>query len=107
MLTQKNVVVLPPQNVVVENVVNVVDPSENVVVIGKNVVENVVGGGYKTHWAALKTLRILVNERPRREAWQFVAPRLGFEPRYPAPEAGVLPLDDPANMQKTPQCGED
>ncbi len=23
-----------------------------------------------------------------------MAPRLGFEPRYPAPEAGVLPLDD-------------
>ena len=24
----------------------------------------------------------------------MVAARLGFEPRYPAPEAGVLPLDD-------------
>ncbi len=23
-----------------------------------------------------------------------LAARLGFEPRYPAPEAGVLPLDD-------------
>ncbi len=33
-------------------------------------------------------------EKPRREAWPFLAPRLGFEPRYPAPEAGVLPLDD-------------
>ena len=25
-----------------------------------------------------------------------MAPRLGFEPRYTAPEAVVLPLDDPA-----------
>ncbi len=94
LLTQKNVVVGSPQNVVAENVVNVVDPSENVVVIEKNVVENVVGGGVKRHWVALQAINILVNERPRREAWPFLAPRLGFEPRYTAPEAVVLPLDD-------------
>ena len=94
LLTQKNVVVLSPENVVVENVVNIVSPSENVVVIGKNVVENVVGGGEKRHWAALQAFHISVNERPRREAWPFLAPRLGFEPRYTAPEAVVLPLDD-------------
>ena len=93
-------VVVSPENVVVENVVNVVDPSENVVVIGKNVGENVVGGGGKRHWAALQAINILVNEKPRREAWPFLAPRLGFEPRYPAPEAGVLPLDDLAILLK-------
>jgi hypothetical protein len=73
LLTQKNVVVLSPENVVVENVVNVVDPNKNVVVIGKNVVENVVGGGGKRHWTALQAINILVNERPRREAWPFLA----------------------------------
>ena len=65
-------VVGSPENVVVENVVNVVDPSENVVV-QKNVVENVVGGGGKRHWAALQAFHISVNERPRREAWPFLA----------------------------------
>jgi len=72
LLTQKNVAVLSPENVVVENVVNVVDPSENVVVIGKNVDQNVVSGGYQPHWAALHTFHISVNERPRREAWPFL-----------------------------------
>ena len=80
LLTQKNVVVLSPENVVGENVVNVVDPSENVVVIGKNVGENVVGGGVKRHWAALQAFHISVNERPRREAWPFLAPGVGIEP---------------------------
>lgn len=47
LLTQKNVVVLSPENVVVENVVNVVDPNKNVVVIGKNVVENDTGPPFK------------------------------------------------------------
>ncbi len=28
-----------------------------------------------------------------------LAAGLGFEPRYPAPEAGVLPLDDPAKVR--------
>src|SRR5665213_899428 len=27
---------------------------------------------------------------------------LGLEPRYSAPEADVLPLDDPANMRESP-----
>ena len=95
LLTQKNVAVLTPENVVAENVVNVVSPSENVVVIGKNVVENVVGGGEKRHWKAVQAFQNLAKEKPRGEAWQFVAPGLGFEPRYTASKAVVLPLDDP------------
>lgn len=35
----------------------------------------------------------------------MVAARLGFEPRYPAPEAGVLPLDDLAIVRRTPLRG--
>lgn len=64
LLTQKNVVVVSPKNVV--NVVgkNVVDPSENVVGVRKNVDQNVVGGGYKTQWAALSAARAMASKKP-------------------------------------------
>ena len=58
---------------VVKNGENVVDPSENVVVVQKNV----VGGGIKTQWAALSAARQMALEKPL----SFVmAPRGGFEP---------------------------
>ena len=64
MLTQENVVVVYPENVV--NVVgkNVVDPTENVVVVRKNVDQNVVGGGIKQQWAAVKAARSMLREKP-------------------------------------------
>ncbi len=110
-LTQKNVVVLDPENVVNvvgKNVVgglrshseNVVDLSET---IGQNVVEtnqetspysfeNVVGGCLKRQWAALYAARQVASEKP---TCIVLAPGLGFEPRYTASKAVVLPLDDP------------
>jgi DNA invertase Pin-like site-specific DNA recombinase len=64
LLTQENVVVVYPENVV--NVVgkNVVNPSGNVVVVRKNVDQNVVGGGIKQQWAAVKAARSMASEKP-------------------------------------------
>ena len=73
---KKNVVVVYPENVV--NVVvktgeNVVNPSGNVVIQSKNV----VGGGVKKQWAAVKAARSMLCEKPL----SFVmAPRVGIEP---------------------------
>ena len=64
LLTQKNVVVVSPENVVNVVVKNVVNPSENVVVVRKNVDQNVVGGGVKKQWAAVKAARSLALEKP-------------------------------------------
>ena len=57
-------VVVSPENVVNVVVENVVDPSENVVVVRKNVDQNVVGGGVKKQWAAVKAARSLALEKP-------------------------------------------
>ncbi len=59
-------VVTSPENVV--NVVgkNVVDPSENVVVVRKNVDQNVVGGGGQKQWTALWAARRMVSKKPLR-----------------------------------------
>ena len=77
MLTQKNVVVVYPENVVDVVVENVVDPSENVVVVRKNVDQNVVGGGEIKQWAAVKAARSMTREK----SLSFVmAPGQGFEP---------------------------
>lgn len=77
LLTQKNVVVVYPENVVNVVVKNVVDPTENVVVVQKNVVGNVVSGGVKKQWAAVKAARSMLREKPL----SFVmAPGQGFEP---------------------------
>ena len=81
MLTQKNVVVGSPENVV--NVVgkNVVDPSENVVVVQKNVDQNVVGGGYKTQWTAVQAAHIMACEKPLSFvlAWLYNEARTYFQ----------------------------
>ena len=70
-------VVASPQNVV--NVVgkNVVDPSENVVVVQKNV----VGGGIKTQWAALSAARQMALEKPLSfvMAWLYNQARTYFQ----------------------------
>lgn len=77
LLTQKNVVVVSPENVVNVVVENVVDPSENVVVVRKNVDQNVVVGGVKTQWTAVQAAHIMACEKPL----SFVlAPRVGIEP---------------------------
>ncbi len=77
LLTQKNVVVGCPKNVVNVVVKNVVDPSENVVVVQKNVDQNVVVGGGKTQWTAVQAAHIMACEKPL----SFVlAPRVGIEP---------------------------
>ncbi len=64
LLTQKNVVVVSPENVVNVVVKNVVNPSENVVVVQKNVGKNVVGGGRQKQWAAVKAARSMASEKP-------------------------------------------
>ncbi len=74
-LTQKNVVVGYPENVVVENGENVVGgfgfdrknvvvTTENVVSGLKNVDQNVVVDGYKQQWAALYAARQMVSKKP-------------------------------------------
>ena len=77
LLTQKNVVVVCPENVVVKNGENVVDPSENVVVVQKNV----VGGGIKTQWAALSAARQMALEKPLSfvMAWLYNQARTYFQ----------------------------
>jgi hypothetical protein len=88
LLTQKNVVVVSPENVVnvvVENVVdpseNVVDPSENVVVVRKNVDQNVAVGGVKTQWTAVQAAHIMACEKPLSFvlAWLYNEARTYFQ----------------------------
>ena len=68
---------MSPENVVNVVVENVVDPSENVVVVRKNVDQNVVVGGVKTQWTAVQAAHIMACEKPL----SFVlAPGQGFEP---------------------------
>ena len=73
LLTQKNVV-----NVVVENVV---DPSENVVVVRKNVDQNVVVGSVKTQWTAVQAAHIIACEKPLSFvlAWLYNEARTYFQ----------------------------
>ena len=41
----------------------------------------------------------------RLSTFLFMAAGLGFEPRYSAPKADVLPLDDPAMRDSSPTKG--
>lgn len=96
LLTQENVVVVYSENVV--NVVrkNVVDESgsdpKNVVDLSENVVktnqkqspypsENVVGGGIKQQWAAVKAARSMLREKPLSfvMAWLYNEARTYFQ----------------------------
>ena len=81
LLTQKNVVVVYPENVVNVVVKNVVDPTENVVVVQKNVVGNVVSGGVKKQWAAVKAARSMLCEKPLSfvMAWLYNEARTFFQ----------------------------
>ena len=53
-----------PKNVVDVVVKNVVDPTENVVVERKNVMENVVVDGLERQWAAVQAAHALVGKMP-------------------------------------------
>ena len=77
----KNVVVVYPENVVDVVVENVVDPSENVVVVRKNVDQNVVGGGEIKQWAAVKAARSMLREKPLSfvMAWLYNEARTLFQ----------------------------
>ncbi len=81
LLTQKNVVVGCPKNVVNVVVKNVVDPSENVVVVQKNVDQNVVVGGGKTQWTAVQAAHIMACEKPLSFvlAWLYNEARTYFQ----------------------------
>ena len=74
-------VVVCPENVVVENGENVVTPSENVVVVQKNVDQNVVGGSVKKQWAAVKAARSMLCEKPLSfvMAWLYNEARTYFQ----------------------------
>ncbi len=74
LLTQENVVVVYSENVVVENGENVMDRP-------KNVVENVVCGGVKKQWAAVKAARSMLCEKPLSfvMAWLYNEARTFFQ----------------------------
>ncbi len=97
LLTQKNVVVVYPENVVDVVVENVVDPSENVVVVRKNVDQNVVGGGEIKQWAAVKAARSMLREKPL----SFVmAPRVGIEPTAKGLTVPCSTAELPRNVER-------
>ena len=57
-----------------------------------------------THWSEATSVGKILYFSQNKTATLYVAvslaPGLGFEPRYAAPEAAVLPLDDPGMYRR-------